>query len=756
MTQGEKGKGTTSGASPAGWNGSSKTIIRATNDTLPIVGIGACASGVSAFEAFFSGMRPESDPGMAFVLVQHLLPDHSNILTDLVRRHTRMQVFEVEDGMEVRANCAYIIPPGREMALWRGTLQLAAPSVPRGQRHPIDFFFRSLAQDLRERAIGIVLSGSGSDGALGVGAIKSEGGMVMVQDPASADYDAMPRSALATGMVDYLLAPAQMPARLLSYVEGNFSRSARPLTVVPVKEASALDKIFVLVRAKTGHDFSQYKPEVVRQSLEQIVALHRLEDLEGYIDYLKQNPSEMEALLHYMLIGATGFFRDPEAFRALQTEVIPKIFAGKPAESVIRVWAPGCATGEEAYSLAILLTEQQEALQRRFRLQVFATDIDSRAIATARAGIYPAAIAADVSAKRLARYFSPEPDGSSFRIERSIHDLLVFSEHDVLKAPPLCGFDLICCRNLLMHLNGDMQNKLLVRLHAALNPGGFLFLGASEMPEDPEGLFVIQNRNCKIFQRGQDIAPIGCAGPAARAPFSPSPTPPLQPGRVAAAAAGKIPLREITEQALLRLLTPSAVLVKGNGDILYIHGRTGLYLEPVPGEAGVSNVLEMAREGLHEALSRALQKAVSGNELVRVTNLRVRINEEFLAANLSVAPLQTDPAPNLEMPLYLVVFEQAGHSGKTNTEADANDSSGSFSDSFRAATDSRLTTIEHRMRLLEREVSRLDVGPGCTDPRDVSLPAGQAKFAEWMGSAGEMARRGKAEKMRVRERAHYT
>ncbi|MGC8491153.1 MAG: chemotaxis protein CheB [Syntrophobacteraceae bacterium] len=752
MAKGEKGKSTTSGDSPTGCNGSRKTI-RDTGDAIPIVGIGACASGVSAFEAFFSGMRPETDPGMAFVLVQHLLPDHSNILTDLVRRHTRMQVFEVEDGMEVRPNCAYIIPPGREMALYKGRLQLVEPSAPRGQRHPIDFFFRSLAQDLRERAIGIVLSGSGNDGALGIQAIKSEGGMVMVQDPATADYDAMPRSALATGMVDYLLAPARMPARLLSYVEENFSRSAMPPLVLPVKEERALDKIFVLVRAKTGHDFSQYKPEVVRQSLEQIVALHRLEDMEGYSDYLKQNPSEMEALLHYMLIGATGFFRDPEAFRALQTEVIPRLFAGKPADSVIRVWAPGCATGEEAYSLAILLAERQEALGRSFRLQIHATDIDSRALATARAGIYPAGIASDVSAKRLARYFSPEPDGSAFRIDRSIHDLLVFSEHDVLKAPPLSGLDLICCRNLLMHLNGEMQKKLLVRLHSALNPGGFLFLGASEMVEGPQGLFVPQNPKCRIFQRRQDVAPIRSVKPGTPASLSPSPVAPLQSGRAATAAAGNMSLRQMTEQTLLRLLAPSAVLVRENGDILYIHGRTGLYLEPAPGEAGVSNILEMAREGLHEDLAKALQEAVSENELVRVSDLHVEINGELLTANLSVIPQQADPALNAETPLYLVVFEQ---SGKMNREADAQDSLESRSNSSRAAIDSRLAAIEHKMRFLEREVCRLDEDQRYTDPRAVLLPAEPGNLVEWLGTTGEMAVRGKAEKLRMRERTHYT
>ena len=329
----------------------------------PIVGIGASAGGLAAFEAFFSGMPEDADPGMAFVLVQHLAPDHKSLLTELIRRYTRMQVFEVADGMAVCPNCAYIIPPNRDMAFLNGTLQLLEPASPRGQRLPIDFFFRSLAQDQHERAIGVVLSGTGSDGTLGIRAIKGEGGMVMAQNPASTEYDGMPRSALATGLVDYELPPAEMAAQLIAYTNHAFGRPPRP-AAPPLKTEGALKKIFVLLRAQTGHDFSQYKPSTVRRRIERRMAVHQIETLEDYVKFIQQTPEEVQALFRDMLIGVTHFFRDPEVFAALEELVIPGLFAGRPADAAIRIWVPGCSTGEEAYSLAILLAERQEAMNR--------------------------------------------------------------------------------------------------------------------------------------------------------------------------------------------------------------------------------------------------------------------------------------------------------------------------------------------------------------------------------------------------------
>ncbi len=308
--------------------------------SFPIVGIGASAGGLAAFEAFFSGMPADSDPGMAFVLVQHLAPDHKSILTELIRRYTRMQVFEVEDGMRVQINCAYIIPPNRDMAFLNGTLQLLEPASPRGQRLPIDFFFRSLAQDQHERAIGVVLSGTGGDGTLGIRAIKGGGGMVMAQNPESIEYDGMPRSALATGLVDYELPPAEMPAQLIAYVAHAFGKLSRS-SIQPPNTENALRKVFVLLRTQTGHDFSQYKPSTIRRRIERRMAVHQIETLDDYVKFSQQTPEEVDALFRDMLIGVTNFFRDPEVFAAIEEQVIPRLL---PASTPM----PSSASGFQA------------------------------------------------------------------------------------------------------------------------------------------------------------------------------------------------------------------------------------------------------------------------------------------------------------------------------------------------------------------------------------------------------------------------
>ncbi|OYW39279.1 MAG: chemotaxis protein CheR [Hydrogenophilales bacterium 12-61-10] len=622
----------------------------------PIVGIGASAGGLAAFEAFFSAMPAEVDPGMAFVLVQHLAPDHKSMLTDLIQRYTRMRVFEVEDGMEVRPNCTYIIPPNRDMACLNGTLQLLEPSSPRGQRLPIDFFFRSLAQDQHDRAICIVLSGTGSDGTLGLRAIKGEAGMVMAQAPASAEYDGMPRSAIATGLVDYVLTPAEMPAQLMAYAAHAFGRGSLPAVIPIPKAENALKKVFILLRAQTGHDFSHYKPSTIHRRIERRMAVQQIETLDAYVKYLQQAPSEVNALFRDFLIGVTNFFRDPEAFKAVEEKIIPKLFAGKPAGAAIRAWSVGCSTGEEAYSLAILLAERQEALKQNFQVQVFATDIDSRAIATARAGLYPASIAADLTPERLARFFTAESDGNAYRIHKTIRDMLVFSEQDVIKDPPFSRLDLISCRNLLIYLDAELQKKLIPLFHYALNPGGFLFLGTSESVSEYGDVFTVVDRKLKLYQRNEEAhgAPRVTLGRF---------VPPLAtmaeggvPGAGRAAYVDKLPLRELTERALLNQIAPAAALVNGRGDILYLHGRTGMYLEMAPGEVRVNNILKMAREGLQRELTTALYKAATRKEVVRHAGLRVKTNGHYSLVNLSVRPVQENVDAT---PLYLVTLEEA-------------------------------------------------------------------------------------------------
>ena len=667
-----------------------------TSAGFPIVGIGASAGGLAAFEAFFSAMPAKADPDMAFVLVQHLAPDHKSILTDLVKRYTRMQVFEVEDGVVVKPNCAYIIPPNRDMAFLNGALQLLEPSSPRGQRLPIDFFFRSLAQDQHERAICIVLSGTGSDGTQGVRAIKDEGGIAMVQNPESTEYDGMPRSAIATGLVDYVLPPAEMPAQLIAYAAHAFGKTAHPAAHPTPKAENTLKKICILLRAQTGHDFSQYKRNSLTRRVERRMAVHQIEHLDEYLHFLQQTPAEVEALFRDLLIGVTNFFRDREAFEALEKLVIPQLFAGKPADAVIRVWVPGCATGEEAYSIAMLLQEQRESLKRSFKIQVFATDIDSRAIEQARSGVYPAGIAADVSPERLARFFDQEQEGSAYRIHKGIRDLLIFSEQDMIKDPPFSKLDLISCRNVLIYMDGELQKKLIPIFHYALSPGGHLFLGTSETVGGFSDLFATLDRKLRLYQRKEEIY-------GARRPIMGRHLPTLTEEGVVAQIAGKTPrenklqLRELAERALLQQYAPVGALVSERGDVFYLHGRTGQYLEPTPGEAGM-NILKMAREGLRQDLTAALHKAVTHREPVRHPGLRVKTNGDFTTINLTVRPV----APSLDATappnLFLVIFEEAPAAGRRRTKkVDADTiASGTATD-----VDARIATLKQELRAKE-------------------------------------------------------
>ena len=631
--------------------------------SFPIVGIGASAGGLAAFEAFFAGMPQGADPGMAFVLVQHLAPDHKSILADLVRRYTRMQVFEVEDGMQVHINCAYIIPPNRDMAFLNGHLQLLEPSAPRGQRLPIDYFFRSLAQDQHERAIGIILSGTGSDGTAGVRAIKGDAGMVIVQSPDSTEFDGMPRSALATGLVDFELPPNEMANQLIAYVARAFGTLPRLGGIVAPQTENSLKRIFILLRAQTGHDFSQYKPSTIHRRIERRMAVHQIETLESYVKFLQLSPGEVEALFRDLLIGVTNFFRDTDAFTMLEQQILPKLFADKPAGGVLRVWVPGCSTGEEAYSIAILMQERIEALKQSYTVQVFATDIDSRAIATARAGLYPNSIAADITPSRLARFFAAEPDASAYRIHKVIRDMLVFSEQDIIKDPPFSRLDLLSCRNLLIYLGPELQKKLIPLFHYALKPGGILFLGTSEGVGDFGDLFAVLDRKTKIYQRKQDFQGMQRAA-VDRLAFLPPMGGPASHLRASGKmpARAKLPLRELTEQALLQQIAPTGALVNEHGDVLYLHGRFGMYMELVPGEASVNNVLKMAREGLRAALVTALHKAVITHSTVRVAGLRVRTNETTHQINLSIRPVLGTTAHQVSdagpAQLFLVILEE--------------------------------------------------------------------------------------------------
>ena len=671
-------------------------------DGFPIVGIGASAGGLAAFESFFSGMPADDDPGMAFVLVQHLAPDHKSILTELVKRYTRMQVFEVEDGMVVRPNCTYIIPPNRDMAFLGGTLQLLEPSSPRGQRLPIDFFFRSLAQDQHARAIGIVLSGTGSDGTVGIRAIKDEGGMVMAQDPDSTEYDGMPRSAIASGLVDFVLAPAQMPAQLIAYTVHAFGHMPQIVGSSPCNNENALKKIFVLLRSHTGHDFSLYKPSTINRRIERRMALQQIETIASYVKYAQQTPREVEALFRDLLIGVTNFFRDPKAFEAVEDKVIPRLFADKAAGDAVRVWIPGCATGEEAYSFAILLAEYQELSKKKFKIQVFATDIDSQAITTARAGLYPASIAVDITPDRLARFFSLETDSGCYRIHKTIRDMLIFSEQDIIKDPPFSKIDLISCRNLLIYMGGDLQKKLIPLFYYALNPCGFLFLGTSETIGDFGHLFDVQDRKLKIYQRKDTCQGASRVGLGTFLPPLHSMT--IEKTHQASGIMIKsrnVSLRELTEQELLQQVAPAAALVNGLGDILYIHGRTGFYLEPATGEVGVYNILKMAREGLTHELTLALHKAVTDQQIVRCPDVRVKTNGNYTPINLTVRPVINAQASLTVSPLYLVILEDIVIQDDDHSPESPDVSGSPSAENVDSDMESRLVALRHELQAKE-------------------------------------------------------
>ena len=625
----------------------------------PIVGLGASAGGLAAFEAFFSGMPAGVEPGMAFVLVQHLAPDHESLLTELIQRTTRMPVVEVADGMVVQPNCVYIIPPNRDMAFLNGALHLLEPVAPRGHRLPVDYLFRSLAQDQRERAIGIVLSGTGSDGTLGVRAIKGAGGMVMAQDPSSCEFDGMPRSALHTGLVDFELAPGRMPVQLLAYVAHAFGTLPPPIAAGAPQNESALKKIFVLLRAQTGHDFSQYKPSTIHRRIERRLAVHQITGMDAYVKYLQQAPAEVEALFRDLLIGVTSFFRDPEAFKALEEKAIPQLLDDRPPASMIRAWCTACSTGDEAYSIAILLQEGMEARRQSHKVQVFATDIDSRAIATARTGVYPASIVDEVSQERLARFFTAEADGTAWRVQKSLRDMLVFSEHNAVKDPPFSKLDLISCRNLLIYMGADLQKKLLALFHYALNPGGLLFLGTSETVGELGDLFAVVDRKSKLYQRKEDFQGVKRAALGRFLPPTTGREVARLPGDGKTGSPAKLSLRELTEQAILQKVAPAGALVNQQGDILYLHGRTGMFLEPTPGETGVSNILRMAREGLRRELTTALHKAAVSQAPVQAHGLQVKTNGHFTAVDLAVFPVMASPAAGPESPLYLVMLHEA-------------------------------------------------------------------------------------------------
>src|SRR6266542_2865386 len=587
-------------------------------------------------------------------------------MPELLQRGTRMPVAQVKDRTRAEPDHVYVILPNSDLSILRGVLHLVPPSSPRGLRLPIDFFFRALADDQRAASVAVILSGMGTDGTLGLKAVKERGGLVLVQEPTTAKFDSMPRSAIDTRLADVVAPVQELPARLIALRHG----APRPASVEATPEPqakSALDKIVLLLRSRLGHDFSQYKKSTLERRDARRMALHELSRHEVYVRYLDENPQEQELLSSEFLIGVTNFFRDPAAWDALRDKAIPALFAERPNGGQLRAWIPGCSTGEEAYSLAVIFKEALAKARPKvsFSLQIFATDLDRHAIEKARQGVYPANISSDVSPHRLSRFLVKQQDGT-FRVNKEIRETVILAQQDVTREPPFTRMDIVVCRNLLIYLESELQRRLIPLFHYSLQPGGILFLGTSETISGMTGLFGSVDQKLRIYRRKESSTRLDSVGVPSF--FSPALTAAAPELGVAKAS---VNLQGAADELILRQFGPAAALVNEKGDILYTNGRTGKYLELAAGKANW-NVFAMAREGLRYAVSRALQKATRQKRAIIVRGLSVGTNGGSQGVDLTIKPLQE---PGALRGTCLIVFHEvatapaAGDRGKHGRRA---------------------------------------------------------------------------------------
>jgi two-component system CheB/CheR fusion protein len=605
-----------------------------------ILGIGASAGGLEAMEKFLAELP--RDGGVACVVVQHLDPTGQDLLPELLQRVTALTVHRAQDRMRVRPGCVYVIPPNKDLTLDRGLLRLSAPAEARGLRLPIDRFLVSLAQEQGPASVGIILSGMGRDGLQGLRAIKAHGGLGLAQAPASALFPSMPQAVIDAGLADLVDPPELLATRLLARLR---QPAPETETKAELETDPGMDQLMVLLRARTGQEFSLYKRSTVVRRVERRMGVHQMTSQAGYLRFLEQNPGELDLLFKELLIGVTRFFRDPAVWQALADRAFPELFKGQPDGREFRAWVPGCSTGEEAYGLAMVFREARERIapQAGFSLQIFATDLDRDAIARARTGRFRPDIADDVSAERLERCFVPDPEG--FRVRREIRDMVVFAPQNLIMDPPFTRLDLLSCRNLLIYLAPALQKKLMALFHYSLVRGGLLCLGSSESPG--LGLFTPLEAKCRLFRRSDVLLPIQDLA------FPPA---------IASARSGvfKEPqmvetapnLAALADQVLLQHCAPPAVLVNEAGDIVYVSGRTGKYLEPAAGKANW-NLFAMAREGLRLDLASALHRAMHQEDPVLTRELQV---DRSPGAQTLVIKVQKLLAPSQLRGLLMVVF----------------------------------------------------------------------------------------------------
>ncbi len=674
-----------------------KTDAKKLDAAFPIVGVGASAGGLEAFQDLLRHLP--ADTGMGFVLVQHLDPKHESALTHLLARATTMPVREVTQNLRVEPNGIYVIPPNVQMAIVGGVLKLTPRGKVRGATRSIDFFFEALARDQRERAIGVVLSGTASDGTLGLEAIKAESGVTFAQDE-SAKYDSMPRSAIAAGCVDFVLAPEQIAAELARIAKHPFvlnalgetppdmhseaereadqregkdaplasgghgtprtgSRQAKQEAAAAADKPAAgedgFKKILSILRNRCGVDFSLYKSSTIQRRVARRLVLNKHETLADYAAFLNGNAAELDALYSDVLISVTSFFRNPEAFDALQRKVFPALLAEREREGPVRVWTLGCSTGQEAYSIAMSFAESSEDIARAPKLQVFATDLNEALLEKARHGLYAKSLAADLAPERLRRFFVEEEGG--WRVNKLLRDQVVFARQNVVNDPPFSHMDLISCRNLLIYLEAGLQKKIFPAFHYALKPGGFLFLGASESIGQFTDLFAPADKKQKIFSRNAAPTPLfRLPLPRARetqpAPGQHTPPPSAREQGLPDAVRGEFNAQREADRISVSQFAPPGVLINAEGQVLQFRGATGAYLEPPTGKASF-DVLKMARESLMLPLRAAINIAKRENKPVRREG--VRVGTRALA-------LQVIPLRNLKEQCYLVLFEEPGAS----------------------------------------------------------------------------------------------
>jgi len=620
--------------------------------SFPIVGIGASAGGLEALEQFFQNVPKKC--GIAFVVIQHLDPNHVGIMPELLQRTTEMKVVQVTDHLQIEPNHVYVIPPNKSMSILNGYLHLFEPVELRGLRLPIDYFFRSLAEDQHEKSIGVILSGMGSDGSLGLKAIKEKNGIVLVQDPLTAKFDGMPQSAVNAVNVDILAAANELPAKLISFLK--YSPAIVQKTEIDDKSKNNLEKIVILLRTQTGHDFSLYKKNTLFRRIERRMNVHQIDKIANYVRFLQENPKELDILFKELLIGVTNFFRDTLVWEKLKESVLPDLFNILPTGYILRAWITGCSTGEEAYSLAIVFKEAYEKVKndKNFTLQIFATDIDSDAIEKARKGFFNQNIVADVSPERLNQFFTKEENG--FHVNTAIREMIVFAPHNVIKDPPFTKLDLLFCRNLLIYMEPELQKKLMNLFHYSLNNSSIMLLGNAENENSQNNQFTPIDAKLKIYKRSTIAVNTELLDfPSS---FSHSKKQTVNETKPVIVTEN---IQTLADQLLLQRFAPASVLINTEGDILYITGRTGKYLEPAAGKANW-NIYAMSREGLNNELPGAIRKAKQNYEPVKLHNIKIGTNGGTQIVDIT---LQLIEKPDAIKGTIMIVFNDVADIPRT-------------------------------------------------------------------------------------------